>query len=137
MKLMFASDIHGSYFYVEKLKEVILHDGLQTISDRAFEHCVQLKKINIPDTVTRIGEYAFSRSMISSITIGDGLTVPRGAFANCTSLTDIELSSNLENIANGLFENCEALAEFKILSAIFVGVSFFKGKSISLILLDL
>lgn len=39
--------------------EIVLPDGLLSIADNAFEYCVNITSINIPSSVTSIGEYAF------------------------------------------------------------------------------
>lgn len=40
------------------LKEVILHDGLETIKSSAFRSCLSLKKIRIPKTVSKLENQA-------------------------------------------------------------------------------
>ena len=42
----------------EKLKKIVLNNGLKTIGDYAFFNCLSLKTIKIPKSVTKIGEYA-------------------------------------------------------------------------------
>ena len=76
----------------EKLRSAELGD-LTEIGAYAFEN-TGLDSFEFKGDV-KIGDYAFSRSMISSITIGDGLTVPEGAFANCTKLTTVVIGDNV------------------------------------------
>ena len=85
------------------------------VADYAFSECESLRTVELGNLTeigayafentaldtfefrgdVKIGDYAFSRSMISSITIGDGLTVPAGAFANCTKLTTVVIGNNV------------------------------------------
>ena len=85
------------------------------VYDYAFSECQRLDEVNLGDLTeigayafentaldtfefrgdVKIGDYAFSRSMISTITIGDGLTVPEGAFANCTKLQTVIIGDNV------------------------------------------
>ena len=46
----------------QKLKEVIIEDGVGTIEESAFEGCTELEKVVIPNSVTEIQEYAFWQS---------------------------------------------------------------------------
>ena len=42
------------------MQSVDLPDGLTSINSAVFARCTSLKTINIPDSVTLIGDYAFS-----------------------------------------------------------------------------
>ena len=65
------------------------------IADHGFDGSVA-QRIVIPDSVTSIGDYAFSYcSALESITIPNGVTsIGKYAFYNCTSLTDINYRGN-------------------------------------------
>ena len=99
----------GSYAFseCEKLSVVNLGD-LTSIGSYAFENTA-VDTFEFRGDVT-IGEYAFSRSKITSITIGDGLTVPRGAFANCTKLKTVVIGNNV-TIGGYAFYNDQYHAE--------------------------
>ncbi len=49
-----------SFFGCSNLNEIILHKGVESIGERAFDFCESIKKISIPDSVRSIGENAFS-----------------------------------------------------------------------------
>ena len=85
------------------------------VGDYAFSECSRLSSVDLGDLCeigtyafentaldsfefrgdVKIGDYAFSRSMISEITIGDGLVIPEGAFANCTKLHTVVIGDNV------------------------------------------
>ena len=46
----------------EKLEEVVISDNITTIEKNAFRNCPALTKINIPSSVTSVGEKAFYKS---------------------------------------------------------------------------
>ena len=68
--------------------ELVIPDGVESISDYAFQNCTSLTSVGIPDSVTSIGSYAFYRcTSLTSVTIPDSVTSIGGsAFQNCTSL---------------------------------------------------
>ena len=43
------------------------------IGESAFQYCIEFSQIDIPDSVTEIGDYAFANIALKSITIGKGL----------------------------------------------------------------
>ena len=83
-------------------------------------HCARLNisrenltEFVIPDGVTQIGSWAFSRcSALTSITIPDGVTIiDWGAFGGCTSLTSITIHDSVTKICNNALRRCTALRQ--------------------------
>ncbi|MBR4295084.1 MAG: leucine-rich repeat domain-containing protein, partial [Bacteroidaceae bacterium] len=70
-----------------------------------------LRNITIPDSVTFIGEDAFSYcKSLRSITIPDSVTsIGEGAFHCCTSLESITIPSRVISIGEEAFCNCKSL----------------------------
>tara|TARA_A100001015_G_scaffold289185_1_gene360785 strand:+ start:183 stop:2684 length:2502 start_codon:yes stop_codon:yes gene_type:complete len=66
-----------------------------------------LTSINIPDSVFRVGDYAFHRcSSLTSIHIGNSVTlIGSGAFSVCTKLEHVVFGRSLKGIGNGAFYN--------------------------------
>ena len=102
------------------------------IGDRAFFNCQNIDSLVIPDTVTSIGEYAFSYTTLRTVTLGNGLvstgvhafdtsavetvilgenivTIDEGCFTVCTSLKSIVLGNKVEVIGDYAFESCLSL----------------------------
>ena len=78
-----------------------------------------LTSINISDTVTTIGDSAFSGCTgLTSITLPANLTqIESGAFSSCTGLTSVTLPANLTQIAEDAFSDCTGLTSLTIDSA--------------------
>ena len=70
----------------------------------------------IPDSVTSIGNFAFSRcSSLTSITIGNSVTsIGASAFYNCSSLTSITIGNSVTSIGNYAFQYCSSLTSITI-----------------------
>ena len=71
-----------------------------------------IKRIELPDGITEIGEYAFWRcSALESVNFPNGLKrIGRSAFEECTALTAIEIPDSVERIEEQAFLSCEKLA---------------------------
>jgi len=105
----------------------------------AFQNCISLTSIEIPASVETIERSAFynctalttvtfeKRSQLK--TIGgwyedvDDTCIGYGAFADCTSLTSIEIPASVETIEFAAFKNCTALTT----------VTFEKGSQLKMI----
>jgi hypothetical protein len=71
---------------------------------------------NIPNSVTSIGEWAFSGcTSLTSVTIGNGVTSIRWwAFGGCTSLTSVTIPDSVTIIWDNAFSGCSSLTSVTI-----------------------
>ena len=118
-----------------------LLDGVPvtSIGQQAFVNCTTLESVEIPDSITRMGYWAFSGcsnlkqvklsknlksinmdcfsecSSLESIVVPEGVTqLAPGAFMHCTDLKKIELPSTLEGIYEHAFARCINLTQITI-----------------------
>ena len=77
---------------------VILPDGIEYIDNHAFRNCVNLKEINLPDSLNKIGESSFKYCNISEITIPSQVkTLESYAFFECP-LIDVTICEGVTSI---------------------------------------
>ena len=113
-----------------KIKSVIINDGVTSIGDSAFDGCTGLTSITIPDSIISIGDSAFSScSGLTSITIPDNVTnISSSAFSHCTSLISITIPNSVTNISNNAFNSCSGLTSITIPDSVTsIGDSAFGG----------
>lgn len=86
------------------------------IAAEAFKADTFIKSVEIPSSITKIGDWAFySCVSIEEITIPSSVTeIGKGAFWNCVSLSKVTLPSTLAVIGDYAFMDCIALAEVTI-----------------------
>ena len=80
------------------------------IAENAFIGCNQIQSIVIPDTVKRIGDFAFGNSTIGVIYNGNKVEVLGDyAFYNCDNIGAINLFSDTKEVGSYCFYDCSRL----------------------------
>lgn len=111
-----VTSIGGSAFQsCVKLKSVSLPETLVSIEYWSFYNCILLTRLVVPQKVKSIGSSAF-RDCISleKIDLGRVQTIDRGVFEGCISLDSLTIPSSTTEIAAGAFEECTGLANLTI-----------------------
>ncbi len=114
-------DGHGFPLWsAEKIKKVIIQEGVTSIADGMFSRFSDkmsynspiydypnITEIKIPGSVRSIGGSAFSGCVnLTEIKIPDGVTyIDNGAFKNCKMLANITLPDTISKISRVAFEN--------------------------------
>jgi len=85
--------------------KVYMHDAITSIGKEAFQG-LRIESIDIPNSVTSIGDRAFSGcTRLDNVTIPESVTSIGGAaFAECTSLTTLRLPANVTSIGGTLVD---------------------------------
>lgn len=114
------------------LAQVKLPDSLESIGNAAFANCYVLSEINIPANVRDIGGSAFIHcKKLPSVEIPYGVTeIKRLTFSGCTSLESITIPETVQNIGETAFQKCTSLTQITIPSSVEgVGDKAFDGCS--------
>ncbi len=92
---------------------LIFDKPITCIGYHAFYNCGNLKSITIPNSVTSIGNSAFSNSGLESITIPNSITaIGYSAFSSCRYLTSITIPDSVTEIGEGAFWDSHLLTAF-------------------------
>ena len=114
----------------ENIKKIEIPDGVTDIGDRVFYNCTNLENITIPETVNTIGFHAFDNCVkIKDIKLPDNLEVIQtGAFYNCISLKKIEIPKGVSAVYTEVFSDCRSLEDIVFLGNIVeISDSAFEG----------
>ena len=99
------------YFQIEKIKKIVIENGVKNIGNNAFRKCTSFTFVTIPNSVTSIGELAFySCSGLTSITIPNSVTsIGKEAFYGCSGLTSLTIPNSVTSIGSIAFGGCSGL----------------------------
>ena len=102
--------------YQNAVKKIEIGNSVTSIGNYAFYNCSSLSSIVIPDGVTSIGNYAFASCYnLSSIVIPDGVTsIGNYAFQYCNILSSIVIPDGVTSIGNYAFNYCYNLSSIVI-----------------------
>ena len=112
-KIIFSDKLesipYSTCYGTSKLTELTLPKNLKYIEQYAFRNNTSLVKIDIPQSVVSIGNYAFYNTNVDSICIPLKTTsLGKYAFQDCKQLKYVELPSNISSYDN-TFYNCTSI----------------------------
>lgn len=85
------------------LKSVTIESGIAEIPSLCFSNCGKITEINIPASVTSIGESAFSGTSLKNLKIPNGVqTIGKEAFSN-TRLVSVSIPASVTTIGEDAF----------------------------------
>ena len=101
----FAFDVCGF------LCELEIPSSVTSIGDSAFIACRSLCELEIPSSVTSIGDSAFfaCRSLCELEIPSSVTSIGKMAFSGCRSLRELVIPSSVTRIGGGAFNNCPSL----------------------------
>lgn len=91
-------------------------NNVQSICNSAFRACISLKHIQLPDTLKKIDRSFYNCIALSSVNFPSSINyIGRGTFADCISLSSVDLSKCMISALNEeAFNGCISLSDIKL-----------------------
>ncbi len=104
---------YGAFGGCSNLKTVNFEAGSTIVCAALFMGCDGIEEIELPDTITEIGDSAFKNCKnLDRITMNNGIEIlESSAFEDCFSLTTINIPNTVKAISNSTFQDCTSLTE--------------------------
>lgn len=104
-----------AFEYCRQVKKVEFKgDTLDSIGEKVFSNCTSLYEVKLPSKLSFLGKYMFYNCPLKTIDLPDEMTsIAPGAFCY-TRLTSVTGGSNIKNIGNSAFCECENLESFNL-----------------------
>lgn len=94
-----------------KLQNITLPNTIQYVGWRAFSGCVLLEKIVLPQSVTTVESYSFENCIsLESIDFGNIETIENHCLAGCSSIEKLVIPNTVTKIGQDAFEGCSSLS---------------------------
>lgn len=131
--VVYLGDIAYTYKYQSRNSvpdnlEIVLKDGVKSITSAAFSGLTQLKAVTIPEGTICIGSGAFYYTGLKEVKIPNSVkyigdliwptneSTSIGAFYWCSELEKVSIGSSAEFIGSGTFAGCSALKDLYCLA---------------------
>ena len=128
-RLAFSYGLNGRYYSSPKFEQINFPSTLEKLDDYALSG-VRLSYINIPDSVTTMGQHVFDDCMnLKSFRMPPKVTtLPSYTFYKCVSLEDCDISNVTGTIGELAFYGCTSLKNITIPTGVTaIGRSVFSG----------
>ena len=99
-------------FRFSGIKEIEFNNQLQTIEENSFDSCFNLRYIDLPKNLIKVGKSAFSScGSVTSITLptSDLCRYGHAVFRFCISVPEIYIPEGVRGIPNRFFSDCAEL----------------------------
>ena len=111
-----VTSIERAAFHGCEFTSIDIPETVTNIGDLAFEWCWKMTEVNLPKSLKEIGERAFeSCEKLKSITLPEGLTsIGANAFTRCTNITEIVIPKSVTSLGKTPFLQCHRLNSIKV-----------------------
>ncbi len=126
-----ANEIPPFMLFGTSVSEVRLPSGITRIGEAAFG-LTALTTFTIPDSLTLLGDYAFTGcNSLKEVTIPHPVSLGKGAFRNCKTLSRVMFGYDPLEIPASFFEGCTSLQTGVPVSVSVVGEKAYRGAGLN------
>ena len=102
--------------WYDEARHLVIDPGITGLPEGEFSDFYKLKTIDLPDTVTYIGNDVFDGCrQLEAVKMSENISfIGNGAFNGCTSLKNIQLPEKVTHIGRAAFCGCENIKEIDV-----------------------
>ncbi len=111
-----AAQSHEPYQFGRNIHSVTIPQSVTSIGDYAFSHCEKMDSLTINDATTSIGNSAFDECYkLTTLSLGEKITtIGKYAFSECHKLDNVTIPPSVTSIGNSAFRRCYALTTLSL-----------------------
>ena len=114
-----AAQSNEPYQFGRNIHSVTIPQSVTSIGDYAFSHCEKMDSLTINDATTSIGSWAFDECYkLTTLSLGKNITtIGDDAFYYCIELESVTIPQSVTSIGNDAFGQCHDLQSLTIKDA--------------------
>ena len=111
-----AAQSHEPYQFGRNIRSVTIPQSVTSIGDYAFSHCEKMDSLTINDATTSIGSWAFDECYkLTTLSLGKNITtIGDYAFWDCHTLDNVTIPDSVTSIGKSAFYRCYALTTLSL-----------------------
>jgi len=99
----------------DSVQSLRIQEGVTTVGDRAFYHCVNMTDATLPESLLTVGASGFADCYaLRRVNLPNVQVLGESSFYACTSLVNLVLPNTLTTIADQAFYRCKSLGGITI-----------------------
>lgn len=111
-----AAQSNEPYQFGRNIHSVTIPQSVTSIGDYAFSHCEKMDSLTINDATTSIGDWAFDECYkLTTLSLGKNITtIGDYAFLDCHTLDNVTIPPSVTSIGKSAFYRCYALTTLSL-----------------------
>ncbi len=111
-----TSIVNSAFQGCMAINSVKIPESVSIIGESAFRNCINLTSISLPNSIYSISDYLlYGCTGLTTVTIPNSVTsIGNEAFSGCTGLTSVTIPNSVTSIGNEAFSGCTGLTSVTI-----------------------